>query len=189
MVQDHAGKQPPPHFEQMLLKWTPDLMPPSFTLHSEDLGGVVSAPQRHTSVGGGNRSPQLSWTNPPEGTKSFAITIHDRDAPTGSGFWHWLAVNLPASVMDVPADAGNPDSRLMPDQVVQIRNDAGFAGYSGSFPPPGHGWHLYLVTVYALDTDSLPVRPDTPAAQVGFQLWQHTLEKAALVFYDQVQAK
>ena len=76
-----------------------------------------------------------------------------------------------------------------PPEVVQIRNDAGFTGYSGSFPPPGHGWHLYLVTVYALDTASLPVTPDTPAAQVGFHLWQHTLEKASLVFYDQVPAK
>ena len=77
----------------------------------------------------------------------------------------------------------------MPEQAVQIRNDADFAGYSGSFPPAGHGWHLYLVTVYALDTDSLPVAEDTPAAQVGFQLWQHTLQKASIVFYDRVQAE
>ncbi len=164
-------------------------MPSSFTLHSKDLGGVATPVHRHTSIGGGNQSPELFWTNPPEGTKSFAVTIHDRDAPTGSGFWPGLAVNIPASVRELHADAGNPATRLMPEQAVQIRNDAGFAGYSGSFPPPGHGWHLYLVTVYALDTASLPVAPDTPAAQVGFQLWQHTLEKASLVFYDQVPAK
>ncbi|MFR2286590.1 MAG: YbhB/YbcL family Raf kinase inhibitor-like protein, partial [Akkermansia sp.] len=118
-------------------------MPSTFTLHSNDLGGVVRQPQRHFSVGGGNRSPQLSWTNPPEGTKSFAVTIHDPDAPTGSGFWHWLAVNLPSSVRELPSGAGDPALGLMPEQAVQIRNDAGFAGYSGSFPPAGHGWHLY----------------------------------------------
>ena len=164
-------------------------MPSTFTLHSNDLGGVVQQPQRHFSVGGGNRSPQLSWINPPEGTKSFAITIHDPDAPTGSGFWHWLAVNLPSSVRELPSGAGDPALGLMPEQTVQIRNDAGFAGYSGSFAPAGHGWHLYLVTVYALDTDSLPVAEDTPAAQVGFQLWQHTLQKASIVFYDRVETK
>ena len=142
-------------------------MPSSFTLHSKDLGGVATPVHRHTSIGGGNQSPELFWTNPPEGTKSFAVTIHDRDAPTGSGFWHWLAVNIPASVRELHADAGNPATRLMPEQAVQIRNDAGFTGYSGSFPPPGHGWHLYLVTVYALDTASLPVAPDTPAAHAG----------------------
>lgn len=161
-------------------------MPESFTLHSKDLGGIVQQPQRHFSVGGGNQSPQLFWTHPPEETKSFAITIHDPDAPTGSGFWHWLAVNLPPSVRELPAGAGDPARNLMPEQAIQIRNDAGFEGYSGSFPPAGHGWHLYLVTVYALDTDALPVAADTPAAQVGFQLWQHTLEKASIVFYDRV---
>ena len=131
-------------------------MPSSFTLHSKDLGGVATPVHRHTSIGGGNQSPELFWTNPPEGTTSFAVTIHDRDAPTGSGFWHWLAVNIPASVRELHADAGNPATRLMPEQA---------------------------------DTASLPVAPDTPAAQVGFQLWQHTLEKASLVFYDQVPAK
>lgn len=83
-------------------------MPSSFTLHSKDLGGVATPVHRHTSIGGGNQSPELFWTNPPEGTKSFAVTIHDRDAPTGSGFWHWLAVNIPASVRELHADAGNP---------------------------------------------------------------------------------
>ena len=110
-------------------------MPSTFTLHSNDLGGVVRQPQRHFSVGGGNRSPQLSWTNPPEGTKSFAVTIHDPDAPTGSGFWHWLAVNLPSSVRELPSGAGDPALGLMPEQAVQIRNDAGFAGYSGASRP------------------------------------------------------
>lgn len=161
-------------------------MSESFTLHSRDIGGVVSQLQRHFSVGGGNRSPQLFWTNPPAGVKSFAVTIHDSDAPTGSGFWHWLVVNLPSSVQELPAGAGDPSLKLMPGQALQVRNDSNFAGYSGSFPPSGHGWHLYLVTVYALDTESLPVSEDTPAAQVGFQLWQHTLQKASIVFYDRV---
>lgn len=159
------------------------------TLHSKELGGIAQVSQRHFSVGGGNRSPQMFWTDPPEGTKSFAITIHDHDAPTGSGFWHWLVVNLPPSVRELPTGAGDPAQGLMPGQAVQIRNDAGFCGYSGSFPPAGHGWHMYLVTVYALDVDLLPVVPDTPAAQVGFQLWQHTLEKASIVFYDRVLTK
>lgn len=97
-------------------------MPSSFTLHSKDLGGVATPVHRHTSIGGGNQSPELFWTNPPEGTKSFAVTIHDRDAPTGSGFWHWLAVNIPASVRELArgcrksgyppdAGAGGPNSQ------------------------------------------------------------------------------
>lgn len=172
--------------ERAALKRVPILMSPTLTLRSKDLGGIVRTPQRHVSVGGKDLSPALFWTAKPEGTRSFAVTLHDQDAPTGSGFWHWLVVDLPPSARALPTGAGTPGSGLLPPGAVQIRNDAGVEGYTGSFPPPGDDWHLYLVTLYALDTDTLQVTADTPAAQVGFLIWQHTLEKASLVFYDRV---
>lgn len=179
----------PPHFERIIHRQNHH--PHAINIHSSQQRPRRSSPAAPAALQCGRRKPfpPAFLINPPEGTKSFAITIHDPDAPTGSGFWHWLAVNLPSSVRELPSGAGDPALGLMPEQTVQIRNDAGFAGYSGSFPPAGHGWHLYLVTVYALDTDSLPVAEDTPAAQVGFQLWQHTLQKASIVFYDRVETK
>lgn len=161
-------------------------MATTLTLRSKDLGGIAQPPQRHASVGGEDISPALFWTTRPEGTQSFAVTIHDQNAPTGSGFWHWLVVDLPPNLRELPTGAGTPGSGLLPEGAMHIRNDAGIEGYTGSFPPPGDGWHLYLVTLYALDIPSLDVAPGTPAAAVGFQLWQHTVEKASLVFYDRV---
>lgn len=117
-------------------------MPSSFTLHSKDLGGVATPVHRHTSIGGGNQSPTSSGPIRRKEQKALPLPSMTGTQPTGSGFWHWLAVNIPASVRELHADAGNPATRLMPEQAVQIRNDAGFTGYSGSFPPPGHGWHL-----------------------------------------------
>lgn len=163
-------------------------MKKTFTLYSEDLGGIASPMHRHLSVGGSDCSPQLSWENAPDGTRSLAVTIHDADAPTGSGFWHWVLVDLPPDVSALPSGAGDPYAGGLPGKALQARNDAGVCGYTGPFPPPGHGWHLYLVTVYALDVDSLCVESGTPAAQIGFRLWEHTIEKASLVFYDRVPA-
>jgi len=130
---------------------------------------------------GGNRSPHLAWSGTPAGTKSFAITCFDPDAPTGSGFWHWLVVNIPPQVAELPLDAGNPKSTLLPKGALQTRTDFGAAGYGGPCPPAGDHPHRYLFTVFAVGVESLPVKADTSAAVVGFQLNFNTLAKAAIM--------
>jgi len=129
---------------------------------------------------GGNKSPQLAWSGAPAGTKSFAVHCFDPDAPTGSGFWHWVVVNIPANVSELKLDAGNPKSGLLPKGALQTRTDFGKAGYGGPAPPPGHGAHRYQFTVFAVKEETLPVNADTSAAVVGFHLHFNTLEKATL---------
>jgi Raf kinase inhibitor-like YbhB/YbcL family protein len=129
---------------------------------------------------GGNKSPQLAWSGVPAGTKSFALSCFDPDAPTGSGFWHWVVANIPANVSELPLDAGNPKSGLLPKGALQTRTDFGAPGYGGPCPPEGHGPHRYQFTLFAVKQDSLPVQPDTSAAVVGFHLHFSTLEKAVL---------
>jgi Raf kinase inhibitor-like YbhB/YbcL family protein len=130
---------------------------------------------------GGNRSPHLAWSSAPAGTKSFAVTCFDPDAPTGSGFWHWLVVNIPPQVAELPLDAGNPKSTLLPKGALQTRTDFGAAGYGGPCPPAGDHPHRYLFTVFAVGAESLPAKADTSAAVVGFQLNFNTLAKAAIM--------
>ncbi|MGA2125423.1 MAG: YbhB/YbcL family Raf kinase inhibitor-like protein [Xanthobacteraceae bacterium] len=130
---------------------------------------------------GGNQSPQLSWAGAPEGTKSFAITCFDPDAPTGSGFWHWVVVNIPPGVTDLALDAGNPKAPKLPAGALQTRNDVGTTGYIGPCPPEGDHPHRYLFTVFAVGTDKLQVTADSSAALIGFQLHFNTLAKAAIM--------
>jgi Raf kinase inhibitor-like YbhB/YbcL family protein len=130
---------------------------------------------------GGNKSPHLAWSGAPPGTKSFAITCYDPDAPTGSGFWHWLMVNIPANVTELPLDAGSPKSPKLPSGALQTRTDFGAPGYGGPCPPQGDHPHRYLFTVFAVGADKLPVVADTSAAVVGFQLNFNTLAKAAIM--------
>jgi Raf kinase inhibitor-like YbhB/YbcL family protein len=129
---------------------------------------------------GGNKSPHFAWTGAPAGTKSFALHCFDPDAPTGSGFWHWVVVNIPADVSDLKLDAGNPAAGLLPKGALMTRTDFGKPGYGGPCPPPGHGPHRYMFTLFAVKEASLPVNADTSAAVVGFNLHFNTLEKAAL---------
>ena len=124
---------------------------------------------------GGNRSPHLRWEDAPAGTRSFAVLCFDPDAPTGSGFWHWVVVNIPPGVSELPADAGNPAGAL------QVRTDFGKPGYGGPCPPEGDHPHRYLFTVHAVSLDTLPVTADTAAAVVGFYLNFNTLAKASLM--------
>ncbi len=158
---------------------------PSFTVTSSDVsdGGVLPMPQVSGVMGAGgeDRSPQLSWSGFPEGTKSFAVTVYDPDAPTASGFWHWAVANIPASVTELPSGAGDKDSPTLPGGAVQLRNDGGFAGYVGAAPPSGHGPHRYFIVVHAVDTDALDVSADTTPAVLGFNLFGHTLARATLV--------
>jgi Raf kinase inhibitor-like YbhB/YbcL family protein len=130
---------------------------------------------------GGNRSPHLRWEDAPAGTKSFALTCFDPDAPTGSGFWHWVVVNVPPGVTELPLDAGNPGSGKLPAGALQVRTDFGKPGYGGPCPPQGDHPHRYLFTLHAVSMDKLPVTADTAAAVVGFYLNFNTLAKVALM--------
>lgn len=128
---------------------------------------------------GGNRSPHLAWTGAPEGTQSFAVTCYDPDAPTGSGFWHWVVVNIPADAAELAAGAGGGSG--LPDGALQTNTDFGRPGYGGPCPPEGDHPHRYLFTVHAVGVELLPVEASTTAAVVGFMLNFNTLEKAALM--------
>jgi Raf kinase inhibitor-like YbhB/YbcL family protein len=131
---------------------------------------------------GGNISPSLKWSGAPSDTKSFAITVFDPDAPTGSGFWHWVVFNIPASTTSIPADAGDVKKKLMPKGAIQSRTDYGIFGYGGPCPPQGDKPHRYIFTVYAVDEDKLQFAKDqnVSAAVVGFELHFHGKAKAEL---------
>ena len=164
-----------------------DFLPqvPSFTVTSSDCRDGEVLPMPHVSgvmgAGGEDRSPQLSWSGFPEGTRGFAVTCYDPDAPTASGFWHWAVANIPASVTELPSGAGDKDAPQLPEGAVQLRNDAGFPGYIGAAPPAGHGPHRYFVVVHAVDTDRLDVDADTTPAVLGFNLFFHSLARATMV--------
>ncbi|WP_372706305.1 YbhB/YbcL family Raf kinase inhibitor-like protein [Brevundimonas sp.] len=125
----------------------------------------------------GNRSPHLKWSGAPEGTKSFAITCFDPDAPTGSGFWHWTVANIPADVAEL-AEGASPSG--LPKGAVEGRTDFGEPGFGGTAPPQGHGPHRYVFTLFAVDTAALPVTPDNSGAVFGFNLHFRTLAKASI---------
>ena len=123
---------------------------------------------------GGNVSPSLTWNGAPSNAKSFAITLYDPDAPTGSGFWHWIAIGIPASTTSIPKDAGNVKKALMPRGTVQIRNDFGFEGYGGPCPPHGDKPHHYILTVYAVDVaETAGVDKTASPAAIAAYLRQH----------------
>lgn len=157
----------------------------TFTLKSNDLGGQFTNRQLFNGFGysGENVSPQLSWENVPAGTQAFAVTMYDKDAPTGSGFWHWVVFNIPADVHELKADAGNVAKKLMPAGVVQSTTDFGAPGYGGAAPPPGAG-HEYLITVYALKS-KVDLKENASAAMVGFYLSSVTIARASIVAYAQ----
>lgn len=128
---------------------------------------------------GSNNSPHLAWTDPPPETKSFAITCFDPDAPTGSGFWHWVVVNIPPQVTELALGAG--PLNMLPNGALEVRTDFGKPGYGGPCPPQGDHPHRYIFTVHAVSIDKLPVTADTSAAVVGFYLNFNTLAKAAIM--------
>ncbi len=158
---------------------------PEFELTSEDIThqGRLDTAQVSGVMGAGGRdeSPQLGWSGFPDGTRSFAVTVYDPDAPTASGFWHWAVADLPVTTTSLPAGAGTEGSGLLPDGAVQLRNDAGFAGFLGAAPPEGHGPHHYHVVVHAVDVESLGVPADATPASLGFALFSHTLGRARLI--------
>jgi len=157
----------------------------TFTLKSNDLGGQATNKQVLKGFGcnGDNVSPQLSWSNVPAGTKSFAVTIFDEDAPTGSGWWHWLIFDIPSTVNELKTGAGNLDRNLSPAGAIQSTTDFKTQGYGGPCPPEGSTPHKYTVTIYALKTEKLGLDATANPALVGFMLEQNLIQKASLVFY------
>lgn len=157
----------------------------SFTLESNTLGGNSTSAEEFNGFGctGENTSPQLSWSNAPEGTKSFAITMYDPDAPTGSGWWHWVVFDIPSNVNSLLKNAGNIEKELMPKEAIQSLTNYGVPGYGGPCPPENHGFHQYIITVHALKVDKLGLDKNTNPAIVGYYLWNNTIAKASIVTY------
>jgi Raf kinase inhibitor-like YbhB/YbcL family protein len=139
-------------------------------------------PEEHVFNGwgfsGGNVSPQLSWSGPPDGTKSFAVTCFDPDAPTPSGFWHWLLVGIPADVTNLDEGAGTADKA--PRGAFHVANDFGAKKYDGAAPPAGDHNHRYLFAVHALDTDDLGLDDSASAAVTAFTMGGHTLARGVI---------
>ncbi|MBM2615871.1 YbhB/YbcL family Raf kinase inhibitor-like protein [Actinoplanes sp. LDG1-06] len=147
---------------------------PAFTVTSTSVkdGGPLPDAQRS----GQDRSPQLSWNGAPEGTKSYAVTVYDPDAPTGSGFWHWAVANIPATVTSLPEGVDT-----LPAPAYTIPNDARLAQFVGAAPPAGHGEHRYFITVHALDVEDIGVPADATPAILGFTMAGHILGRATIV--------
>lgn len=155
---------------------------PAFDVRSDDVSHGQRLADPHASgamgvPGGEDRSPHLSWSGFPSETKSFAVTVYDPDAPTASGFWHWAVFNIPASVSELASGAASGE---LPEGAVQLRNDAGQAGYLGAAPPGGHGPHRYFTVVHAVDVDRLDVPAEATPAFLGFNLFSHTLARAVI---------
>jgi Raf kinase inhibitor-like YbhB/YbcL family protein len=153
-----------------------------FTLQSAEIkpGSIIAEAQVFRGFGcaGGNVSPSLSWKNAPAGTKSFAVTVYDPDAPTGSGWWHWVIFNIPAEVMSLPAGTGDPAIGHVPKGAVQSKTDFGKPGYGGPCPPKGDKPHRYVFTVYALKVDRIDADENASGALVGFMLNANKLGEA-----------
>jgi Raf kinase inhibitor-like YbhB/YbcL family protein len=164
-----------------------EFLPPAAALgvSSDDVSdGATLAKAQVSGIfgqGGDDRSPQLRWDAGPEGTKSYAVHCFDPDAPTGSGFWHWVLFDIPVDVTELAAGAGASDDSALPAGAVQIRNDAGLNGFIGAGPPPGHGPHRYAFAVHALDVEKLGPDASATPAFVGFNMFGHVLARGVIV--------
>jgi hypothetical protein len=157
----------------------------ALSLTSPDIkpGAKIADEQVFDSFGcsGKNVSPALSWSDAPAGTKSFALMVYDPDAPTGSGFWHWVMFNIPADVTSLAKGAGDLKNASAPKGAVQSRTDFGVPGYGGPCPPQGDAPHHYHFMLFAVDTDKIQADENASAAFIGFNLHFHTLAKTDLV--------
>ena len=155
-----------------------DLLPPvpAFTVTSEDITDGEPCGDGQVAAAG-NTSPQLSWSGAPEGTQSYVVTCFDPDAPTPSGFWHWVLVDLPADVTSLETGAA---SRALPGNAFHCRNDGGEKGYLGAAPPQGDMPHRYYYVVHAVSEPTLGVDSDASPAVVSFNLAFKTLGRAII---------
>lgn len=149
----------------------------SFTVTSNDVARSEPMSETH-AYAGGNTSPHLRWEGFPQETRSFVVTCFDPDAPTPSGYWHWVAVNLPASVTELPRGAG--DGSPLPGSAFHVRNDYSEKKYGGGAPPPGDRPHRYYFVVHAVDVDALDVDSEVSPTVVSFNLVFHTLARAII---------
>lgn len=153
-----------------------------FTLSSPDIpaGGTIAQRFEFDGFGcsGENKSPALQWRGAPAGTRAFAVTVYDPDAPTGSGWWHWMVINIPAEVSELAANAGAVGGANLPRGASQVRIDYGVAGWGGVCPPPGDKPHRYIFTVFALK-DKIEVPADATAALAGFMIHANSLGQAS----------
>lgn len=133
-------------------------------------------------AGGNDVSPRISWVTP-DGVEahSYAVTVYDPDAPTGSGFWHWGIFDIPSDCRGLEENAGDPSLTIAPAGAKHIRNDAGYKGYVGAAPPPGHGPHRYYFRVHALNVSALDIPEDASPAILGFNIWQHEIGRGEIV--------
>lgn len=155
---------------------------PGFTLTSTDFNDGEPLKNAQVSgimgAGGEDVSPQLSWSGFPEETQSFAVTVYDPDAPTGSGFWHWAVANLPATVTELPSGVG--DGSVLPGDALTLVNDAGVRRFIGAAPPQGHGYHRYYVAVHAVKVPKLELTEDASPAYLGFNLFMNSIARAVI---------
>ena len=157
----------------------------AFDLTSPDVSAdkPISSKFIYNSFGcsGENVSPQLVWSDPPAGTKSFAVLVHDPDAPTGgAGFWHWIVTDIPVSARGFAQGAGAAGGKALPAGARQFENDAGEAAWVGPCPPPGHGLHRYVFTVYALGVEKIDLPAGAKASLVGFIVNKSAIGTATL---------
>jgi Raf kinase inhibitor-like YbhB/YbcL family protein len=164
-----------------------DLLPsvPGFDVQSDDVqtGQRFGTPFIYSGMGmnGGNQSPHLRWSGFPAETRSFAVTMFDPDAPTGSGFWHWLVLDIPVATTELRRGSGAGGGQQLPPGAVAIGNDLGEAEYDGPAPPAGDRPHRYFIAVHAVDVEKLGVDAGARAAFAGFNLTFHTLARGLLV--------
>jgi hypothetical protein len=155
---------------------------PTFKLTSTDVseGATLSKAQVYSGFGcsGDNLSPALSWSGAPAGTRSFALTVYDPDAPTGSGWWHWIVYDLPPATGSLAQGIGR--TAALPQGAVEARNDFGARNFGGACPPPGNKPHRYVFTIHALKVDKLEVPLDASAAMVGFSIHASEIGKASI---------
>ena len=153
-----------------------------FKLSSPSLSHGSTLPDKHVFNGfgcqGANLSPALQWEAAPAGTRSFAVTAYDPDAPTGSGWWHWVVYNLPANARSLPENASK--TQALPTGTIEGRTDFGTTGYGGACPPAGDKPHRYIFTIHALKTPRIDLPTDASAAMVGFMLHLNRLDSASL---------
>ncbi|MDX2082882.1 MAG: YbhB/YbcL family Raf kinase inhibitor-like protein [Rickettsiales bacterium] len=154
-----------------------------FAITSVDIAANSTITQKHVFKGfgctGENISPQISWSNPPLGTKSFALTVYDPDAPTGSGWWHYLAINIPANYSEFKSGFAAENKFITKDGINQIRNDFGVHNFGGPCPPKGDKVHRYIFTIFALKVEKLDVSESSSPALAGYMINQNVLAKAS----------